>query len=162
MKKLKSKKEIIRIVKDLKKKGKKIVFTNGCFDLIHLGHIRYLEKAKKLGDILIVGINSDSSVRKIKGKGRPLANQRARAEILAALEFVNYVTIFSEKDPSKIISLLKPHIHVKGGDYKLSQIKERELVKSYGGKLVILPEVKGYSTTNLMKLILKKCGILRS
>ena len=140
-----------RILNRLKNQNKKIVFTNGCFDLIHPGHIATFEKAKSLGDIVVVAINSDASLKKLKGPKRPLVPQAARAAVLAALESVDFVTFFGEQTPAKIISELRPDILVKGGDYQLNQIVGREFVK----KVVRVPLVKGYSTTNLINKIVK-------
>jgi len=148
-------KDLKQIVGILKKQGKKIVFTNGCFDLLHIGHVRYLQEAKSLGDILIVAINSDESVRKIKGKGRPITPADERAEILAALECVDYVTIFHETLPNRLIEDLKPDIHVKGGDYSINELPEAKIVKSYGGKVVITNKVKNRSTTKIIEYIKK-------
>ena len=143
---------------NLREQGKKIVFTNGCFDILHLGHIRYLEEAKRLGDVLIVGINSDESVRTLKGKGRPIIPEEERAEILGALRCVDYVVIFCESNPENVITHIKPDIHVKGGDYTIDRIPEAKLVKSLGGKTVILQEVKGRSTTNIIQKIRSAYG----
>lgn len=151
--KIKKLSELKENLKNLRKKKKKIVFTNGCFDLLHLGHIRYLKKAKEKGDILVVGLNSDSSVRKLKGAGRPLVPEKERAEILSALEFVDYVTIFSEETPANLIREIKPNVLVKGGDYSLNEIVGKDYVNSYGGKVVTVSLVKGKSTTNLIKKI---------
>jgi rfaE bifunctional protein nucleotidyltransferase chain/domain len=137
--------------------GKKIVFTNGCFDLIHTGHTRYLAKAKSFGDILIVAVNSDSSVRMIKGEKRPINTQAERAETLAALESVDFVTIFDEPDPHKIISDLKPDVLVKGGDWPIEKIIGRDIVEARGGKVVNVPYVEGASTTGIIEKILKLC-----
>jgi D-glycero-beta-D-manno-heptose 1-phosphate adenylyltransferase len=142
------------IIEGLKSKNKKIVTTNGVFDILHIGHIRYLKEAKKLGDILIVAINSDSSVKKIKGPKRPLNNENDRAEALAALECVDYVTFFGEESPIKILGQIKPEIHVKGGDYSINQIIEKDIVEKNSGKVVLIPEVKGYSTTEFIKKII--------
>lgn len=155
-KKIKSRKELSDIMKKLKSENLKIVFTNGCFDVLHLGHVRYLKEAKKLGDVLIVGLNSDSSVRKLKGTTRPYLPELERAEILASLEFVDYVVIFTETRPDNIIKIVKPNIHVKGGDYKISKLPERHIVKQYGGKIVVIPEIEGKSTTNIVEKILGK------
>jgi rfaE bifunctional protein nucleotidyltransferase chain/domain len=129
-----------------------VVWTNGCFDLLHVGHARSLRDAKALGDILIVGINSDASVRSIKGEGRPVVNQDDRAELLSALEAVDYVTIFDESEPSAILSQLKPDIHCKGAEYADGKrpVPERAVVESYGGKVCFLPLHEGRSTTNLI------------
>ena len=152
--KIKSREDLKKIVKDLKKQNKIIVTTNGVFDILHLGHIKYLEKAKKLGDILIVALNSDSPVKQIKGPKRPINNQDVRAETLSALECVDYIVIFDEVDPVKILSEIKPNIHVKGGDYKITQIIEKDIVEKNNGKIILIPKIKGYSTTNLIKRIL--------
>lgn len=156
--KIKNIKELLFIVKELKKKNKKIVFTNGCFDILHLGHIRYLNEAKKLGDILIVAVNSDSSVLKLKGSKRPLYPEYARLEALAALCCVDYVTIFEELDPHKIISQIIPHILVKGGDYQIENIVGRDIVCSHGGRVITIPELKGFSTTQLINIIVERYG----
>jgi D-beta-D-heptose 7-phosphate kinase/D-beta-D-heptose 1-phosphate adenosyltransferase len=137
----------------LKKRGKTVVFTNGCFDLLHYGHVRYLEAAKQKGDVLIVAINSDASVRRIKGKGRPLVGQEDRLRTVAGLESVDYVTLFCEDTPLEIISLVKPHILVKGSDWDKADIVGREIVLGYGGKVVTVKLLRGRSTTNLIKKI---------
>jgi len=155
-KKIKERKELLRIIKNLKAKGKRIVFTNGCFDLLHRGHVRYLEKAKSLGDVLVVGVNSDSSVHKLKGRKRPILPERERTEILSGLGCVDYVTIFDEADPLKLITSLKPNLLVKGGDWTREQIVGREVVERLGGELVIIPFVKGASTSNVIDTILKR------
>lgn len=147
--------ELKSIITKLKKQNKKIVTTNGVFDILHIGHIRYLREAKKLGDILIVGVNSNSSVKKIKGPRRPLNDENDRAEALAALEFVDCVTIFSEDNPLKFLDIVKPDMHVKGGDYEIKQIIEKDIVEKNGGKIILLPKVKGYSTSGLIKRIVK-------
>jgi D-beta-D-heptose 7-phosphate kinase/D-beta-D-heptose 1-phosphate adenosyltransferase len=154
--KIKAKKELFRIITDLKTKGKRIVFTNGCFDLLHIGHVRYLEKAKALGDVLVVGVNSDSSVRKLKGPRRPILPEQERAEILSGLGCVDYVALFDEIDPLKLITSLKPNVLVKGGDWTKEQTVGKEVVERSGGEVVILPFVKGASTSNLIETILKK------
>lgn len=146
--------ELTKIVDKLKKEGKKTVFTNGCFDILHIGHVKYLEDAKSLGDILIVGVNSDESVRILKGNSRPIVPDIERAEILAALKCVDYVVIFNELNPENLIAQLKPAIHVKGGDYVIDQIPESKLVESLGGKTIILNEVKGKSTSSIIQKIL--------
>lgn len=151
--KIKFVKDLKEIVSALKKNNRKVVFTNGCFDIIHLGHVRYLEDAKKFGDILIVGLNSDESVKSIKGKSRPLISQDERAEILAALETVDFVAIFNEDTPEDLISQLKPDIHVKGGDYTPGQLPESKIVESYGGRVEIVKLVEGSSTTGLIEKI---------
>ena len=152
--KIKQRKELLKIIKDLKSKGKRIVFTNGCFDLLHIGHIHYLEEARALGDFLVVGVNSDSSVRKLKGPQRPVLPEEERAEILSGLGCVDYITLFDEIDPLQLITSLHPHILVKGGDWTKEQIVGREVVERSGGEVVIIPFVKGASTSNLIKTIL--------
>jgi len=154
--KIRARRELFRIIKDLRAKGKRIVFTNGCFDLLHIGHVRYLEKAKGLGDVLVVGVNSDSSVRKLKGRRRPILPERERAEILSGLGCVDYVALFDEIDPLKLITSLKPNVLVKGGDWTKEQTVGKEVVERSGGEVVILPFVKGASTSNLIETILKK------
>jgi glycerol-3-phosphate cytidylyltransferase len=146
--------ELIKLLNSKERKSK-VVFTNGCFDLIHLGHVRYLKEAKNLGDVLVVGVNSDESVRGLKGEGRPILPQEARAEIVSSFSFVDYVVIFGEKTPEKLISLLKPDIHVKGGDYRKKEIPERRIVESYGGKVVLVDLIEGYSTTSIIEKIKK-------
>lgn len=131
----------------------KIVFTNGCFDILHSGHVRYLEQAKLLGNILVVGINSDSSVKQIKGENRPVNNEMDRAYLISALKCVDFTVIFSQSTPEQLIGLLKPDIHVKGGDYRVSDLPESVIVQSYGGEVIILPFHNGYSTTSIIKKI---------
>ncbi len=151
MTKIKSLSVLSKVLARLRSKGKRIVFTNGCFDILHLGHIRYLKRAKKLGDILVIGLNSDRSVRLIKGAARPINRQSARAEILSALYFVDYVTIFNERTPKEVINKVRPDVLIKGGDWKAEDIVGASFVKSYGGAVVSLPFIKGYSTTSLIK-----------
>ena len=154
--KLKERKELVEIIKGLKAKRKRIVFTNGCFDLLHIGHVRYLEEARGLGDVLVVGVNSDASVRKLKGPQRPILPEAERAEILSGLGCVDYVTLFSELDPLKLITFLHPDVLVKGGDWTKEQIVGREVVERSGGKVVIIPFVGKASTSNLIETILKR------
>ncbi len=154
--KLKGRNDLLGIVKDLKAKRKRIIFTNGCFDLLHIGHVRYLEKAKTLGDILIVGVNSDTSVRKLKGPKRPILPEEERAEILSGLGCVDYVTLFNEIDPLNLITSLQPDILVKGGDWTKEKIVGREVVERSGGEVVIIPLVEKASTSNLIDTILKR------
>ena len=148
--------DLVPLVGNRKTEGGKLVFTNGCFDLIHVGHLRYLEKARQLGDFLVIGLNSDMSVRGLKGEGRPFVTEMERAEVLSALVFVDYIVIFSEARPDRLIESLKPDIHVKGGDYKKEDLPEREIVESYGGKVVILDLVPGKSTSFMAEEICKK------
>lgn len=151
--KIKSSVEVERIVRKLRTLGRRVVFTNGCFDILHVGHVDYLARARSLGDVLVIGLNSDVSVRRLKGKGRPLNKQGDRAKILASLYFTDYITIFNEATPEKLIKKLKPDILVKGGDWKVSDIAGGSFVKSHGGRVVSLPFVRGYSTTSLIKKI---------
>lgn len=130
---------------------KKIVFTNGCFDLLHIGHVRYLEQAKSLGDILIVGINSDTSVRELKGPSRPIQNENDRAEILASLKAVDHTVIFNEETPEKLIRSVKPHLLVKGGDWKIDQIVGSDFVLANGGEVKSLQFIEGRSTTSIIE-----------
>ena len=157
--KIKTRKQLKSDIHKARNQGKKIVTTNGCFDVLHVGHIRYLQQAKRQGDILIVAINSDDSVRAIKGDKRPLVPQDERAEMLAALECVDYVTIFEELDPIQFLNEIRPDIHVKGGDYRLDQIVEREAVGAIGAELRLLPGAKDKSTSNLIELIIERYGL---
>jgi rfaE bifunctional protein nucleotidyltransferase chain/domain len=145
-------------VEELKAAGKTVVFTNGCFDILHLGHVRYLQDAKALGDCLIVAVNTDDSVKRLKGDSRPLVPEFERAELVAALQCVDYVTLFDEDTPTEIIEYLQPDIHVKGGDYQADDLPESQAVKSYGGKIVIIPLTEGKSTTNLIQRIVEVYG----
>ena len=150
MKKIQDRKNLRKICAKLRKEGDKIVFTNGCFDIIHAGHVKYLEKAKKLGHVLIVGLNSDRSVSKIK-PGRPVNNEKNRAAVLAALEMVDYVTIFNEATPYELIKAVMPDVLVKGGDWKIKDIVGSDIAK----KTCSLPYLKGFSTTGIIEKILK-------
>jgi len=152
--KIKSRKEITSLAEELKRKKKKIVFTNGCFELLHPGHIELLEKAKSLGDVLIVGVNSDSSVEKIKGKKKLILDENSRARVIASVGVVDYVVIFDESTPEELIRDIKPHIHVKGGDYRVEDLPEAKIVKSYGGEVVIIPLHEDFSTTKIIERIL--------
>ena len=134
-----------------RQKGKKIVLANGCFDFFHVGHIRYLAGAKALGDCLIVAINSDEQVRKLKGKNRPLMPERERAEILSALKFADYVTIFPEPTVEELIRALRPDFHAKGTDYTVDSVPERHVVREYGGKVAIVGDPKNHSSTELIE-----------
>ena len=127
-----------------------VVFTNGCFDIIHAGHIDYLSKARNLGDVLVVGLNSDESVRRLKGPQRPINDVDARSKVLASLFFVDYVIVFEEDTPLNLIKSVRPDILVKGGDYTRDTVVGADFVESYGGKFVILPFIKGYSTTSII------------
>ncbi len=150
--KIKTLSGLSRILKKRRKK-KRIVFTNGCFDILHAGHVDYLSRAKSLGGILIVGLNSDSSVRKLKGKGRPIVSQKDRAKVLSALESVDFVVIFNDLTPIKLIKTIKPGVLVKGEDWKIKDIVGGFFVKSYGGCVKNLSYIKGFSTRKLLKKI---------
>jgi D-beta-D-heptose 7-phosphate kinase/D-beta-D-heptose 1-phosphate adenosyltransferase len=138
--------------------GQKIVFTNGCFDVLHVGHVRYLQEARKMGDFLILALNSDTSVRAIKGDKRPLVPQGERAEIAASLEAVDYVILFDETTPLKLIEYLRPDCLVKGGDWKEEAVVGSDAVRSWGGRIVLIPVVEGASTTNIVEKILRVYG----
>lgn len=154
-KKIKNIKAIKSIVARLRARRKKVVFTNGCFDILHVGHIRYLRKAKSLGDILVVGLNTDRSVKEIKGEKRPIVPQKDRAEILAALEFVDYVVLFDEPDPFSLIEKVKPTILVKGADWPKDKIIGRDVVEKAGGRVVRMPLVPGASSTRVIERIIQ-------
>ncbi|MGO2119089.1 MAG: D-glycero-beta-D-manno-heptose 1-phosphate adenylyltransferase [Fusobacterium sp.] len=141
------------LIEKLKSQNKKVVFTNGCFDILHVGHLRYLNEAKKQGDVLIVGVNSDDSVKRLKGDTRPINGENDRAEMLCGLKAVDYTVIFKEDTPERLIEELQPSIHVKGGDYTKDQLPETKIVESYGGEVRILSFVEGKSTTNILNKI---------
>jgi D-beta-D-heptose 7-phosphate kinase/D-beta-D-heptose 1-phosphate adenosyltransferase len=149
---------LVSIIEAEKKRGKKVVFTNGCFDLLHVGHVRYLQKARKYGDLLVLGLNSDDSVKRLKGEKRPLIGQKERAHILAALDCIDYVVIFDEDTPIKLLEALKPSVLVKGGDYTPDTVVGKDLVESYGGKVELVEFVDGRSTTNIIEKILQNYG----
>lgn len=151
--KIKNTTQLKGTVARLKAQGKKIVFTNGCFDLLHYGHVKYLEDAKKKGDILVVAVNSDASVKRIKGDRRPIVSEKDRMRLLAALESVNYVVLFKEDTPFEIINLLKPDVIIKGADWRKNNIVGKDTVLGYGGKVSTIKLVKNRSTTNLIKKI---------
>jgi rfaE bifunctional protein nucleotidyltransferase chain/domain len=143
--------ELEKTLKQIRRKKQKIVFTNGVFDIIHRGHVDYLTRAKKTGDLLIIGLNSDSSVRKLKGKNRPINKQADRAFVLLGLKAVDYVVIFSEETPDKLIRKIKPDILAKGADYKINEIVGAEFVKSYNGLVIRIRLTKGRSTSKIIK-----------
>ena len=143
------------LVSELKRAGRRVVFTNGCFDLLHPGHTRYLAEARKRGDVLIVALNGDASVRALKGPGRPIFPQEERAELLAALEAVDYVTIFDDLTPQAVIARLLPDVLVKGGDWGPNEIVGRAEVEAAGGQVVSIPVVPGYSTSAIIAAALK-------
>ena len=146
-------KKIGEVVSKLKDDGKTVVFTNGCFDILHAGHVRYLNQARALGDVLILGLNSDISVRSLKGSNRPINNEIDRAEVLSALKAIDYVVIFDEKTAENIVGEVKPDIYAKGGDYSIDTLPEAKIVAEHGGKTVLLQLVDGKSSTN----IINKC-----
>ena len=142
----------------LRAEGKRLVLTNGCFDILHVGHVRYLARARELGDALLVAINSDRSVRELKGAGRPIMNEGERAEMLAALGAVDYVTIFDDISPRALIAEVLPDVLVKGGDYQLDEIHGREEVEAAGGQVLSLPFIEGASTTSIVERVRKVIG----
>lgn len=154
--KIKNEKELLPLIDQLKQDGKKIVMTNGCFDLLHVGHVRYLQEAKQLGDVLVVAVNSDLSTKTIKGPQRPLVPQQERAEILAALSCIDFVILFEELDPLRLIQLLLPNFLVKGGDWQADRIVGRDVVEKAGGQVLSIPLTPGRSTSSLIKEILKR------
>jgi len=156
MNKIYNRNDLADILKQLKDQKKQIVFTNGCFDILHTGHVRYLNAAREQGDILVVGLNSDISVKTIKGPKRPIVNQADRAEVLSGLECVNYISIFDEPDPLNLISVLIPDILVKGADWEEDEIIGGDFVKSNGGKIIRVDVVPGISTTKIITKILDK------
>ncbi len=153
MEKLIEKENLNNIIKKLKSENKKIVFTNGCFDILHAGHVRYLKESKKFGDILIVGLNSDVSVKKIKGESRPINPEMDRAEVLAGLEAVSYIVLFDETSPVKLLEEIKPDIYTKGADYTVETLPEAKTVLSYGGKIEFIKFLEGRSTTKIIDKI---------
>ncbi|UCE42066.1 MAG: adenylyltransferase/cytidyltransferase family protein [Candidatus Aminicenantes bacterium] len=156
MKKIYSLDELTTIIEKHKQGGDQIVLANGCFDLIHAGHIRYLRESKKKGDILIVALNSDSSVRKLKGKGRPILLEKERGKIIASFYFVDYVIFFDEFRVERVLIALKPHVHAKGSDYTVDTVPERETVKNYGGEIAITGGPKIKSTSEVIQEIAAK------
>jgi D-beta-D-heptose 7-phosphate kinase/D-beta-D-heptose 1-phosphate adenosyltransferase len=147
---------LARLLEERRARGDKVVFTNGCFDLLHVGHVKYLQAARRLGDLLVLGLNSDASIRRLKGEKRPLIGQEERAHILSALDCIDYVVIFEEDTPLELISLVKPHILVKGGDYTPEGVVGKELVESWGGRVELIRFVDGKSTTSIIDKILEQ------
>jgi rfaE bifunctional protein nucleotidyltransferase chain/domain len=143
--------DIAELAVQLRSQGKKIVLTNGCFDILHAGHVRYLNAARELGDCLIVGLNSDASVRQLKGSTRPVNDEADRAEVLAGLAAVDYVVVFSEETAENLVAEVQPAIYAKGGDYSTDRLPEARIVAAYGGRTVLVPEVPGRSTTNTIR-----------
>ena len=154
--KIKSRDVLAGIVEQEHARGRQVVFTNGCFDLLHAGHVKYLQAARRLGDLLVLGLNSDASVRRLKGPKRPLINEEERAHILAALDCIDYVCLFDEDTPLELITTLKPQVLVKGGDYTADGVVGKELVESYGGRVELIPFVDGKSTTNIIEKVLER------
>jgi len=153
LEKVKTLDEIISLVAQHRRNGDSIVFANGCFDLLHVGHIRYLEAAQQEGDVLVLGLNTDESVRVLKGKHRPFMNERERAEIVASLECVDYVVVFQGTTADRILKKLEPDVHAKGTDYTEATVPEYNTVLSYGGKIAIVGDSKNHSTQNLLERI---------
>ncbi len=150
---------LARILEQDRDTGKKVIFTNGCFDILHRGHIEYLSRASDLGDVFVIGLNNDDSVRKIKGKNRPAVDEDSRALTLAAFEFVDYVVLFPEDTPSGLMRILRPDIWVKGGDYKnIEDLPEYSIAIENGGEVVVLPYIEGYTTTDIFDKIIGKPG----
>ncbi|KYZ78058.1 hypothetical protein AXX12_00485 [Anaerosporomusa subterranea] len=142
--------DIAALAMQLRSQGQKIVLTNGCFDILHVGHVRYLNAARELGDCLIVGLNSDASVRQLKGPTRPVNDEADRAEVLAGLAAVDYVVVFSEETAESLVAEVQPAIYAKGGDYSVDRLPEAKIVAAHGGQTILLPEVAGRSTTNMI------------
>jgi rfaE bifunctional protein nucleotidyltransferase chain/domain len=156
--KIKTLNEIVRLRPGFRESGKKLVFTNGCFDILHVGHVRYLNHARSLGDMLIVGVNSDRSVREIKGDSRPIVPEQERAEVLAALACIDYVFIFDDPTPKQVIDAIVPDILVKGADWAITDIVGRDTVEKAGGLVLNVPLVEGSSTTDIIKIVLERFG----
>jgi D-beta-D-heptose 7-phosphate kinase/D-beta-D-heptose 1-phosphate adenosyltransferase len=151
--KLKTLDELIKIAAQARRNGKSVVFTNGCFDLLHRGHVHVLRQAKAAGDLLVVAINSDQSVKAIKGPTRPVAAEMDRLELIAAMEMVDYVILFDEPDPSKLITAIKPNVLAKGGDWGADGVVGADIVEREGGRVVLVPYLKGYSTSEIIERI---------
>src|SRR6266852_7791639 len=143
--------ELMRVARDERAAGKSIAFANGVFDVLHVGHVRYLQEAAKEADVLIVGVNGDDSVRALKGEGRPVTNERERAELVSAIRGVSYVTIFHDSSPARLIAVLKPDVHCKGTDYAADSVPERDVVLAYGGRIAIVGDPKEHSTSAILQ-----------
>lgn len=143
--------ELLGVVRDERAKGRAIAFANGIFDLLHVGHVRYLQGAAAEADVLVVGVNSDDSARGLKGEGRPVTSERERAEMVAAIRGVSYVTIFRDTSPARLIAVLKPDVHCKGTDYTADSVPEAEVVRAYGGRVAIVGDPKDHSTTSILE-----------
>ena len=150
-----SRQQLVDECRRLREEGLRIVSTNGCFDLLHVGHTRYLQAARRLGDVLVVGINSDASVRGLKGPGRPIVREQDRAELVASLECVDLTTVFSQSTPTDLLAELRPDVHCKGGDYRPTDLPEACVVQSHGGRIEVLPLADAYSTSSIINRILK-------
>ena len=150
--------DLVRAAEGLRKAGKRIVFTNGCFDILHVGHVRYLTAARSKGDALVLGLNSDASVKSIKPDNRPIVSQDQRAEVLAGLVCVDYITIFDEPDPLALIQTIKPDVLIKGADWEKAEIIGSNVVRSYGGSVVRIEIVPGISTSGIIQRILERYG----
>lgn len=148
--------EVRALGERLRRAGRRIVFANGCFDILHVGHVRYLEEAKKCGDVLVVGVNSDRAVTALKGEGRPIIPEDGRAEMVAAIEWVDYVVIFDELTAAEVLLDLRPHVHCKGTDYTPDSVPEREIVKGFGGEVRIVGDPKTHSTRDLLAEIVRR------
>ena len=161
MKKLLNLEELIQILNPARREGKRIAWTNGCFDIIHAGHVDYLERSKAYGDFLVVGLNSDESIKKLKGDNRPVFSEKDRAKVLSSIVYVDYVVIFSDRSPIKMIEFIKPDYYIKGGDYTIDTIDqdERKVVEVYGGEIVLLPMVEGVSSSIIVEKIKKLSDI---
>jgi len=149
--KLIAQKNLNDLLGKLRADGKVIVTTNGCFDILHVGHVRYLEKAKEFGDVLIIALNSDESVRKIKGPNRPINNENDRAEVLSALEFADYIILFDDESPQDLLAFIKPDIHTKGSDYSTETLPELKVIVENGGRVEFIDLVEGKSTTSIIE-----------
>jgi rfaE bifunctional protein nucleotidyltransferase chain/domain len=158
LQKIKSLEEIVQIRAQLRELGKKLVFTNGCFDILHAGHVRYLNQARSMGDALVVGVNSDRSVRKIKGESRPIVSEEERAEVLAALACIDFVFIFDDPTPKRVIDAIVPDVLVKGADWGISEIVGRDTVENAGGSVLNIPLVEGTSTTEIIRRVVEHFG----
>ncbi|MGD0566180.1 MAG: adenylyltransferase/cytidyltransferase family protein [Candidatus Goldiibacteriota bacterium] len=156
MQKLKKREALAKIIAKLKKSGKTAAFANGCFDIMHVGHVRFLESAKAKADVLVLGLNSDASVRKLKGKGRPLVNEGERAEILSAFTCIDYIVVFNELTVDKTLEVLRPTYHCKGTDYTVDTVPEKEIAKKLGIKIAITGDPKDHSTRDIIKTIVEK------
>ncbi|WP_173443173.1 D-glycero-beta-D-manno-heptose 1-phosphate adenylyltransferase [Selenomonas ruminantium] len=150
-----ARKDIAKFCEILRQGGQKVVFTNGCFDILHAGHVTYLEAAKAQGDVLVLGLNTDESVRRLKGPERPINSEMDRAKVVGALKAVDYVVLFGEQTAEAVIAEVKPDVYVKGGDYTLDTLPEAKIVQSYGGKVAFIDMVEGRSTTNIINKIKK-------